>query len=66
MDQTDAAVLDGRLRVGAVGALPWMRHPVSVARRLLEQEKVVLLVAAGATAFAKEQGFTAEEPAALV
>src|SRR3954469_15940842 len=33
--ETDACLMDGALRAGAVGAVPWMRHPITLARKLL-------------------------------
>lgn len=62
----DAAIMDGALRAGGVGALPWVRHPVTVARRLLEEGEHVLLVGEGALAFAREHGIEPEPPASLI
>jgi beta-aspartyl-peptidase (threonine type) len=62
----DAAIMDGALRAGGVGALLWVRHPVTVARRLLEAGEHVLLVGDGALAFAREQGIAPEAPETLV
>lgn len=64
--EVDAAVMDGALRVGAVGAVPWLRHPVHVARRVLEEGRHALLVGPGALAFAAEHGIHPEAPDALV
>lgn len=64
--EVDAALMTGDLRVGAVGALPWTRHPVTVARRLLERGEHAFLVGDGAAAFAREQGILPEPPEALV
>jgi beta-aspartyl-peptidase (threonine type) len=51
-----SGLMDGRdLSVGAVGAIRNVRHPVSVAKRLLP-EKEILLVGEGATLFAREAG----------
>lgn len=51
-----AALMDGAtLAVGAVAALPLVRHPVSVAREVLE-EREILLAGNGALAFARERG----------
>jgi L-asparaginase / beta-aspartyl-peptidase len=62
----DAALMDGALRAGAVGALPWVRHPIAVARHLLDEGEHVLLVGAGALAFARERGIEPEPPEALI
>lgn len=61
--EMSAGVMDGRdLRIGAIGYVSTLRHPVSVARALLP-EKWVLLVGEGAVKFAQEKGaeFTAME-----
>lgn len=54
--EMDAAVMDGeRLALGGVGALQGVRHPVSVARALLD-ERPTLLVGEGARRFADRLG----------
>ncbi|MGB3394591.1 MAG: N(4)-(beta-N-acetylglucosaminyl)-L-asparaginase [Stenotrophomonas sp.] len=53
----DASIMDGDGRCGAVAALEDIDHPVSVARRVMEQTPHVLLVGQGAQQFAVEQGF---------
>src|ERR1700761_2150048 len=64
--EMDAALMEGRaLRAGAVGAIRGVRHPVSVARALLD-ENAVLLVGEGARRFAAEQGLELCDPRALV
>jgi len=51
-----AALMDGgSLAVGAVAAIPLVRHPVSVARAVLD-EREILLAGQGALAFARECG----------
>lgn len=53
--QLDAALMRGSdLAIGAVGALEGVAHPISVARRLLD-ETAGLLVGAGARAFADQE-----------
>ncbi|MGZ3426717.1 MAG: isoaspartyl peptidase/L-asparaginase family protein, partial [Polyangia bacterium] len=64
--EVDACVMTGEGTVGAVGAVPWLRHPVTLARRVLEDGEHVLLVGDGALAFAREHGIAAESPATLV
>lgn len=66
----DAAVMDGRtLQAGAVACLPPFRHPVDVARRLLDDSASggpVLLSAAGAKAFAEASGFVAAPGGSMI
>jgi L-asparaginase / beta-aspartyl-peptidase len=64
--EVDACVMTGERQVGAVGAVPWLRHPVTLARRVLEDGEHVLLVGDGALAFAREVGIAAEPGEALV
>jgi L-asparaginase / beta-aspartyl-peptidase len=64
--ETDAAVMDGDLRLGAVGAVPWMRHPVELARHLMERNEHTFLVAGGALLYAKEHGFAPSPPDTMI
>jgi beta-aspartyl-peptidase (threonine type) len=55
--ELDAAIMDGRDRsAGAVAALRTVRHPVSLARLVMEKTPHVLLVGEGAEAFATASG----------
>ena len=56
--EVDAGIMDGRDRAaGAVGAMRGFKHPISVARRVMEQLPHILLVGQGAERFAGELGF---------
>lgn len=55
--ELDAAIMDGNgRRAGAVAALKTTRAPISVARRLMDQGKHVLIAGAGGDEFARSVG----------
>jgi N4-(beta-N-acetylglucosaminyl)-L-asparaginase len=56
----DASIMHGDGRCGAVAGLEQIAHPISVARRVMEQTPHVLLVGEGALQFALKQGFQKE------
>ena len=57
VQEMDASVMCGKtMRTGAVGAIKGFTHPISIARKLLEEAPHVLLVAAGAENFARVMG----------
>ncbi|HEY9362398.1 MAG TPA: isoaspartyl peptidase/L-asparaginase, partial [Chitinophagaceae bacterium] len=57
-------IMDEHANCGAVGGLEQIRHPVSVARKIMETTQHILLVGEGAQQFALENGFK-KEPAGL-
>ena len=63
----DAAVMEGRdLRAGAVAAVRDIRHPVDLARAVMEDGRHVLLVGEGASRFAVAAGVEIADPALFV
>ena len=57
----DASIMDEHGNAGCVAFLQRIRHPISVARRVMEKTPHVMLVGSGAQQFAVEQGFPLEE-----
>ena len=57
----DACIMDELGNCGAVAAIEYIAHPISVARAVMEKTPHVLLVGDGATQFAVEQGFKKEK-----
>jgi beta-aspartyl-peptidase (threonine type) len=56
--EMDAIIVDGAtLRFGAVAAIRNVANPIRIARRVMDATLHCLLVGAGATQFAREQGF---------
>ena len=56
--QLDACIMSGPgHKAGAVAAVEGFRHPISVARRVMETTKHVFLVGEGAMEFARRNGF---------
>ncbi len=56
----DACIMDHRFNCGAVAGIERIKHPIAVARKLMETTPHVMLVGAGAQQFAKENGFPLE------
>ncbi|TGD77570.1 N(4)-(beta-N-acetylglucosaminyl)-L-asparaginase [Hymenobacter wooponensis] len=56
----DACIMDEQFNCGSVAALERIKHPVSVARRIMERTPHVMLVGEGAQQFAVAQGFALE------
>jgi N4-(beta-N-acetylglucosaminyl)-L-asparaginase len=57
----DACIMDEFSNCGSVAFLERIKHPVSVARRVMEKTPHVMLVGSGAQQFAVEEGFPLEK-----
>lgn len=57
----DACIMDEKGDCGSVCFLQGIKHPISVARKVMEETPHVILAGAGALKFALEQGFKVEE-----
>jgi beta-aspartyl-peptidase (threonine type) len=63
LNHLDASIMDGRTRAaGAVADLTQIRHPIQLARAVMERSPHVMLVGEGAEAFARTQNFEFAEP----
>ena len=62
-NELDAAIMDGAtLKAGAVAGVTRTRHPISLARAVMEKSPHVMLIGAGADAFATEHGLEEVDP----
>jgi len=56
----DACIMDEPSNIGSVACLEFIKHPISVARAVMEKTPHVMLVGDGALQFALSQGFVKE------
>lgn len=56
----DACIMDEFSNIGSVACLEYIKHPISVARAVMEKTPHVMLVGKGALQFALSQGFKKE------
>ena len=62
-NELDAAVMDGAtLKAGAVAGVTRTRHPILLARTVMEKSPHVMLIGEGADAFAAHEGLEQVEP----
>jgi len=59
----DASIMDHQFNCGSVAFLERIKHPISVARKVMEKSPHVFLVGAGAQSFALANGFNLESGA---
>ncbi len=57
----DASIMDEHFNCGSVAFLERIKHPISVARRVMEKTPHVMLAGSGAQQFAVAEGFPLEE-----
>jgi L-asparaginase / beta-aspartyl-peptidase len=62
-NELDAAIMDGsNLMAGSVAGVTRTRHPISLARAVMEKSPHVMLIGAGADAFAAQVGLEQVDP----
>lgn len=62
-NELDSSIMDGKsLAAGAVAGVTRTRHPISLARAVMEKSPHVMLIGEGADGFSKSQGLEQVEP----
>lgn len=62
-NELDASIMDGRdLNAGAVASVSHVKNPISLARKVMENSRHVMLISEGAEKFAKTQNIEMVDP----
>jgi L-asparaginase / beta-aspartyl-peptidase len=62
-NELDAAIMDGKtMSAGAVAGVTRTRHPISLARAVMEKSPHVMMIGSGADAFSKAEGLEQVDP----
>lgn len=62
-NELDAAIMDGKTqKAGAVAGITRTRHPIALARAVMDKSRHVMLMGAGADKFSQEQGLEQVDP----